>query len=258
MKNFFKKATLIFFLVLILILIYQFRDQIKNTAYFIFSPFQRFFLKINQNLSLFFETIFEIKKLKKENEELKKEIEKLIVEKENLKELERENQELRKALGMGLEKEFELKMVKFLGKDLSGDIFLIDKGEKDGLKEGEVVILPEKILIGKIIKVYQNFSKVKVFTFKDFSFDVKIGEITALAKGEGNFKAKIEFIPKEKEIFVGDKVFTSALGRNFPEGILVGEIKDIKDSDISGYKEAKLKPYFEFKNLDYFFVILNF
>jgi rod shape-determining protein MreC len=123
-----------------------------------------------------------------------------------------------------------------------------------------VVILPEKILVGKIIKVYQNFSKVKAFTFKDFSFDVKIPEreIVALLKGQGDFKAKIELIPKEKEISVGDKVFTCALGGNFPEGILIGEIEEIKNSDISGFKEAKLKPYFNVKNLDYLFVILNF
>ena len=151
-------------------------------------------------------------------------------------------------------------MARFLGKDVSGDIFLIDKGSEDGIEEGKVVILPEKVLIGKVMKVYPNFSKVKVFTFKDFSFDVEIGEekITALAKGQGNFKIKIELIPKEKEIFPGDKVFTSALGYNFPKGILVGEIEDIKDSDISGFKEASLKPYFELKNLDHLFVILNF
>jgi rod shape-determining protein MreC len=89
---------------------------------------------------------------------------------------------------------------------------------------------------------------------------VEIGEekITALARGQGNFKAKIELIPKEKEISPGDKVFTSALGHNFPKGILVGEIEEIKESDISGFKEANLKPYFEFKNLGYLFVILNF
>jgi rod shape-determining protein MreC len=260
-KNSLKRAILILFLlVLIGVLLYQLKNQFKNITYFIFSPFQKFLLKINKNFSLFFETISEIKNLKKENEELKKEIQKLVVERENLKELERENQTLREALGIGLEKEFELKMVKFVGKDVGEDVLLIDKGEKDGLKEGEVVILPEKILVGKIIRVYQNFSKVKAFTFKDFSFDVKIPEreITALSKGQGNFKAKVQLIPKEKEISVGDKVFTSALGRNFPEGILVGEIEEVKDSDISGFKEAKLRPYFELEKLDYLFVILNF
>jgi rod shape-determining protein MreC len=256
-----KRAILIsFFIIWLLILFYFLQVQLKNFAYFIFSPFQRAFLKIQKSVFSFFETISEIKNLKKENEVLKSEIKKLIVEKESLKKLEKENQALRKALSLGLEKDFKLEMARFLGKDVSGDIFLIDKGGEDGIEEGKVAILPEKVLVGKVMKVYPNFSKVKVFTFKDFSFDVEIGEkkITALAKGQGNFKAKIDFIPKEKEIFVGEKVFTSALGRNFPEGILVGEIEEIKDSDISGYKEAKLKPYFEFKNLDYFFVILNF
>jgi len=258
-ENLLKKLILICLLsILILIFFYLFRDQIKNFAYFIFSPVQRFFLKIQQNVLIFFEGISELKNLKKENETLKSEIKKLIVEKENLKELEKENQFLREALSLGVEKEFKLKIARFLGKDVSGDIFLIDKGSEDGIEEGKVVILPEKVLIGKVMKVYPNFSKVKVFTFKDFSFDVEIGEITALAKGQGNFKAKIELIPKGKEIAPGDKVFTSALGRNFPKGILVGEIEEIKDSDISGFKEAKLKPSFELKNLDYLFIILNF
>jgi len=249
-----------FILGLIFIISLEFKDRIKNSAYFLFSPLQKFFSKIYQKISFFVETIYEIKTLKRENEQLKKEVQKLIVEKENLKAIERENHALRKALEIGLDKEFKLKMTKFLGKDVSGDIFLIDKGKEDGLEEGQVVILPEKILVGKIEKVYQNFSKVKVFTFKNFSFDIKIPEreITALLKGEGNFGAKIEFIPKEKEISIGDKVFTSPLGRNFPEGILVGEIKEIKNSDIVGFKEARIKPYFELSKLDYFFVILNF
>ncbi len=261
-----KKETLrktilaVFFVILLSFLLYQLRDQIKNFSYFIFSPFQRFLLRTQQSILVFLDTIYEIKNLKKENESLKAEIKKLIVEKESLRELEKENQALRKALSLGLEKEFELKMVKFLGKDVSGDIFLINKGSKDGIEEGKVVILPEKVLVGKVMKVYSNFSKVKVFTFKNFSFDVEIGKekVEALAKGQGNFKAKIELIPKEKEIFPGDKVFTSVLGGNFPDGILVGEIDEIKESDISGFTQATLKPYFELKNLDYLFVILNF
>jgi rod shape-determining protein MreC len=256
-----KKITLtLFLLLLVLTLFYQLRDFLKNFAYFIFSPFQRFFLKLQKDIFLFFETVSEIKSLKKENENLKSEIKKLIVEKESLKELEKENRTLREALSLGLEKEFKLKMTRFLGKDAAQDVFLIDKGKEEGIEEGKVVILPEKVLVGKIMKVYPNFSKVKVFTFKDFSFDVEIGEekFVALAKGQGNFKAKIELIPKEKEIFPGQMVFTSALGGNFPKGILVGEIKEVKDSDIFGYQEAILEPAFQLKNLNYLFVILNF
>jgi rod shape-determining protein MreC len=256
-----KRAILISFIIILpSLLFYLLQDQLKNFAYFVFSPFQRVLLKTQRSILFFFETILEIKNLKKENEALKSEIKKLIVEKEDLKELEKQNQALREALSLGIEKDFKLKMVRFLGTDVSEDIFLIDKGSEDGIEEGKVVILPEKVLIGKVMKAYQNFSKVKVFTFKDFSFDVEIGEekITALAKGQGNFKAKIELIPKEKEISPGDKVFTSALGHNFPKGILVGEIEKVKDSDISGFRAASLKPCFELKNLDYLFVILNF
>ena len=255
-----KIAIVLFLLALAFAFLYQLKDFLKNISYFIFSPLQKIFLKVKKDILLFFETIVEIKNLKKENEALRSEIKKLIFEKENLKNLEKENQTLREALSLGLRKEFKLEMVRFLGKDVDEDVFLIDKGKEDGIEEGQVVILPQKILVGKVMKVYSHFSKIKVFTFKNFSFDVEIGEekVVGLAKGQGNFKVKIELIQKDKEVFPGQLVFTSGLGRNFPKGILVGEIKDVKDSDIFGFKEAILTPAFQLKDIDYFFVILDF
>jgi rod shape-determining protein MreC len=213
-----------------------------------------------KKFTIFFESIFENVELKKENEALNLEIKKLIAENEKLKELKKENETLREALGLGLEKEFEMKLVRFAGKDVSGDIFKIDKGSKEGIEEGMVVITPEKFLIGKIIKVYSNFSAVQVFTDKDFTFDVQISEkgIPGLLKGEGNFKAKIQLIPREKEVLIGDKVLTSTLGGKFPAGIFVGEIEKVEKSDITFYQEARLKPAFDPMKIDYFFVILNF
>jgi rod shape-determining protein MreC len=256
-----KKRILIFaILSLIISLFYFFQNGIKNFFYSIFSPLQRLFFEFSKRISIFFGSFTEKIELKKENERLVLEIKKLIAENESLKELKKENERLREALGIGLEKEFEMKLAKFSGKDFSGDIFKIDKGSRDGIEEGMVVITPEKFLIGKILKVYQNFSKVQVFTDKNFSFDAQISEkeISGLIKGEGNFKAKIQLVPKEKEILTGDKVLTSALGGKFPAGIFVGEIEKVEKSDIKFYQEAELKPAFDLEKIDYLFVILNF
>jgi rod shape-determining protein MreC len=255
-----KKILIYTILFLIIFLIYFFRDGIKNIFYLITSPFQHLTFELSKKFTIFFESIFENVELKKENEALNLEIKSLIAENEKLKELKKENEALREALKISLEKEFEMKLARFAGKDVSGDIFKIDKGLKDGIEEGMVVITPEKFLIGKIIKVYSNFSAVQVFTDKDFTFDAQISEkeISGLIKGEGNFKAKIQLIPREKEIQAGDKVLTSALGGKFPAGIFVGEIEKVEKSDIIFYQEAKIKPAFDLEKIDYLFVILNF
>jgi rod shape-determining protein MreC len=247
-------------LFLIFSFFYFFKDKTKNFFYLTISPLQSSVFEFSKKITIFFNSLVENFKLKEENEKLNLEIRKLIAENEKLKELERENEALREALKIGLEKEFEMKLARFTGKDISGDIFKINKGSKDGIEEGMVVITPEKLLVGKISKVYSNFSKVQVFTDKDFAFDVQISEkeITGLLKGEGNFKAKIQLIPREKEIQSGDKVLTSALGGKFPAGIFVGEIEKVEKSDISFYQEAEIKPAFDIEKIDYLFVILNF
>lgn len=255
-----EKIIIVIFVFILFFLIYTFLEQIKNFFYNLVLPFQKIFLNISQNINSFFSMILELKNLRVKIEILEKENEQLQAENEILKLLKKENEVLRKALNIGLEKEFKLETVNFIGKDISGDIFLIDKGENFGLKEGEVVITPEKFLIGKIITVYPNFSKVQVFTDKEFSFDVEISEkgINGLVKGQGKFQAKIDFLPKEAEISIGDKVLTSARGGRFPKGIFVGEIEKVEKSDSEFYQKAEIKPAFKIDKLELLFVILNF
>lgn len=254
------KILIIFIGILFIISLNFFQKEVKNFFYFISSPIQKWLWKAGKNISSFFETISEIKNLKKENEELKLEIERLIAENLTLKELKKENEILREALNLELKKEFELKFAQVIGKDISQDFISIDKGFVDGLSEGFSVITQQKSLVGKIVKVYKNFSKVQLLTTKDFSFDVKIAEkdIYGIAKGKGSFKLSLEFIPKEKEISIGDKVLTSALGGKFPAGILVGEVGKIKRLDISPFQEAEIQPAFGIQKLDFLFIILNF
>lgn len=255
-----EKILFSLFLFLTVFLIYHFKDKVKNTVYLIYSPFEASLFNFSKKIINFYGAMIENISLKKENERLKLEIKRLIAENEKLKELKIENEEMRKALRLELEKIFDFKMARFIGKDVSGDFLRVDKGSEDGIKEGMVVITPENCLVGRIFKVYSNFSAVQVFTDKDFSFDAKISEknISVLVKGQGNFKAEIEFVPKEENLTQGDKVLTSPLGGKFPAGILVGEIEEIEKSDITFYQEVRLKPAFEIRKLDYLLIILNF
>lgn len=255
---FFKPKILIFLTGILLIgLLFFFQNEVKNFFYFISSPIQKGFWEAGKGISIFFETISEIKKLKKENEKLELKINQLLAENERLKELKKENETLREALNLGLEEQFELKLVRVIGKDISQDFLLIDKGFKDGLVEGFPVITQQKSLVGKIVKTYKDFSKVQLLTAKNFSFDAKVSEkeISGLATGKGSFKIFLELVRKEKEIIIGDKVLTSALGGKFPAGILVGEIKKIKSSDVSPFQEAEIQPAFNIQKLDFLFVI---
>jgi rod shape-determining protein MreC len=251
-----KVLTFILFF-LIFFSIFYFQNQLKNSIYLVSSIFQENLWIFGKKTSDFFEGIIFSAKLKEENLKLKKENEKLILENLLLKNQAKENEILKKALDIGLEKDFDLEFSKIVGKDISQDTVLIDKGGKDGISENLPVISENKSILGKVIKVYKNFSKVQLISHPESIFDVKIQdkEILGKAKGRGNQKILIEYLPLKENIQPGELVITSGKSGIFPEGLLVGKIEKVKKSDLEGFKEAEVSPFLNITDLEYLFVI---
>ncbi len=248
--------------------------EVKNFFYLISSPIQKTLWGAGDRVSDFFETVSEIKNFKKEvdehsfidalrcawaNEELRLKIEGLISENAKLRELKKENETLRIALGIGLEKEFKLLLAEVIGKDISQDTILINRGLKDGISKSLSVINQQKVLVGKIGEVYSNYSKVILISNKESSFDAKISEsdVQGVVRGRENGKLFFDLVPKEKEIKEGDLVVTTALGGIFPSGLLVGEIGKVFRSDVEAFQQAEILPTFDIGELEILFVIVN-
>lgn len=237
-----------------------FQKEVKNLFYFISSPIQKALWQSGDRISDFFGAISEMENLKKENEELKLKNQELLNENVSLKELKKENEILREALEIGLEREFKLEMSQVVGKDIAQDSILINKGSENGISEGMPVITQQKVLVGKIGDVYKNFSNVLLISSPKSAFDVKIAEseIFGVIKGKGNLKIFLDLIPQDKEIKKGDLVITSALGGVFPEGISVGEIEEVKKSDVEIWQKAEVNPFFDIKEIENLFIITSF
>jgi len=237
-----------------------FSKEVKNFFYLISQPFQKTFWQAGDRVSDFFEMITEIKNLKKENEELLLKNQELLAKIALLEELKKENEILREALDIGLEKEFKLIFSQVIGKDIDQDSLLINKGSNNGISKDFSVITQQKVLVGKISAVYSNHSKVMLLTNKESSFSGKIQEkdIDGIVKGKGNLRLFLDLILSDVEIFPGDIVLTSALGGIFPRGLLVGEIKEVKKSDIEPFQQAEIKPAFDIKELKSLFIITNY
>ena len=262
MKIFSKKKVLTGILVLISVvcLLNLFSKEVRGFFYSISMPIQKIFWRAGERVLDFFEIFGRTKKLKKDVENLKFENQALLFQIAVLKELENENKILREALEIGLEKEFKLILVQIIGKDISQDFILIDKGEKDGILEGMPVITQQKVLFGRVSEVYENFSKVMLISSKKSSFDVKIldKDISGVIKGKGNFKIFLDLIPQDKEILNGDTVISSSMGGIFPSGLLVGRIKEIKKSDVEPFQKAEIELFFDISQTETLFVIQDF
>ncbi|MEK7071743.1 MAG: rod shape-determining protein MreC, partial [Patescibacteria group bacterium] len=153
----------------------------------------------------------------------------------------------------------QLKMADIIAKDISEYSLMIIRGKKDGIIEGSPAITSQKVLVGRIGEVFDNFSKIILISNENSSFDAKIGgnDVYGIVKGKGHSEAWIELILKEKEVKIGDAVLTSALGGIFPKNLLVGEISEVQKSDVDLYQKAKINIGADIKELKTVFVIKN-
>jgi len=256
--------------ILIVFLLNVLQKEVRSFFYSFSAPIQKVLWKAGKSTSDFFQGIVRVKILKQELDELKLQNQELLSQIIVLKSFEKENKTLRQALRIELQKDFKLALSQIISKDISQDFILIDKGAKDDIVEGMSVITEQRVLIGRISEVYEDFSKVMLIFHKESSFDVKISayggpvedgqekDISGVVKGQGSSKVLLDFVPREENLSQGDIVVTSALGGIFPKGLLVGRIKEIKKNDVDPFQQAEIELFFDISQSEILFIILDF
>ncbi|MEG1141019.1 MAG: rod shape-determining protein MreC [Clostridia bacterium] len=131
--------------------------------------------------------------------------------------------------------------------DNFNETFVIDIGYKDGVKVNDTVI-HEAGLVGYLSKVDDNTSVVTTLLDPKTSVSVNISTINepAIVKGDLELKSKnnlkLEYIPIDTEISIGDKLYTSGLGSMYKESILLGSIISIINKKNDSDRYAIVEP----------------
>ncbi len=258
-KAYIKWGVGIIFLVLILLFVNIQNSQVKNFFYKISDNTQNFFWRMGGNISGTFEGFFNVKNIKDQNDKLVLENRDFLIKVSSLEDLQKENETLRQALNLGLEKEFNLILVRAIGRDINGDFIFINKGFEDGISAGLSIIDEQKVLFGRVFEVFRNFSKVSLITEKDFAIDIRVQgkKIIGLVKGKGNISAYLDLIPKDSNLQRGDILVSSDMEGKFPKNLLVGIVKNVIKEDTKPFLSADIKPFFELNRSDILFVVLN-
>lgn len=197
--------------------------------------------------------------LKQENEKLKASIDKLEQDNRDLDSYRRENVELRQALNI---KDQFAEYNDILGANIIAkepgnwfQVFTIDRGTKDGLKNGYAVVTSGG-LVGSVVNPGLVSSKVVSIIDIDSFVSVRINKTMELAVVKGDLSLKnqglcrMEYISTDANIGVGDSVETSGQGGIYPKGILVGKVKEIRQTSSEMNRYAIIEPAVDFKRLD--------
>jgi rod shape-determining protein MreC len=258
-----KKFRFIFYIAIIAVVVFglnHFQNSIKSFFYNTSGFSQRILWNAGKNTSDFFASIFSAGNLMKEKEKLSCNNQELLAKISSLEQLKSENDELRNALGVGLEKDFNLLLAEITGKDISQDFITVNKGSIDGVSKNMPVVTGHKVLVGKICGVFKNYSKVMLLSSKKSSLDASIKEkdISGVIKGQGGFKLLFDLLSQDKEILKDDTVISSSYGGIFPAGFLVGKVVSVRKNDVESFQQAEISPSFDINMVSDIFIIINY
>jgi len=199
----------------------------------------------------------ETKDLYKKYTKLKEKVEKTDLYYSQIQELQKEVTELKSTLDLNATlSEYSYVNATVVNRNIGYwyNSLVIDKGSKNGIKEGDAVITNEG-LIGKIINVSNFSSTVKLLTSDDVSNKISIKITSDDGKHYGLLVGydlkeniyKIEGITDSDKIEEGDIVSTTGLTDYFPSGILIGTVsKVVKDEyDLNSIIEVEPSVSFE-------------
>ena len=251
-------------LVILLLLLNIFQNQVRNSFYTIYESSSKILLTAGQNTSQAF-SFLNYKSVQHQNDALRQENQKLLVEVSSLKDSLKQFQDAQQFTQGTQEHHFATLISKVIAADLANDVVLIDKGSLDGIAENMPVISSENILYGRVVKVYKNFSQVMIISNKNSVVDVKIQQSTegqtpvlGAVKGQGGGLVSLDLVESEATLNINDVLISSGLEGLFPGNMLVGKITSVNKNNLKPFQSAKVQPFFSVKDIDNLFVITDF
>lgn len=210
-----------------------FEKTIKDSVTFVEKIFYAPIGFVKEKIEMFTET----KDLYKKYTKLKEKVEKTDLYYAQIEELQKEVTELKSILELNSTlSEYSYVNATVVNRNVGYwyNTFTIDKGSKNGVNEGDAVIISGG-LIGKIIKVSNFSSTVKLLTSDEINNKISIkiksdnGKYYGLLIGYDAFNNvyKIEGITDSNKIKEGDMVTTTGLTDYFPSGILIGYVSRV-------------------------------
>ena len=266
-QNVLSVVAFVFVVLCILLLPSGNRERVQNGFLSLISPFLKKGSEWDNSVAKIRHQLKSLRELESDNDKLKVENDKLKALNQALQGVEAENLRLKAAFGYKDESPFSLVPARIIGRSESNwwGTVKIDRGTADGVTKDMSAITPDG-LVGKVIAATDHAATVLLIT------DETCGVSATLSTPEGQThpgiirvvrgdrlanmnqpRMTMSFLPKRLAVKPGWKVFTSGLGRVFPENIIVGHVLEIKDRELE--KEATIQPAVNIAALSDVFIV---
>lgn len=143
--------------------------------------------------------------------------------------------------------------------------FTINKGKKDGIKNGDILVGASEIqnnvyiegLLGKVTDASNDSSRV--ISLNDEKFKVSFNVLRNNESGVmgGSYDGELEgyMFDNNADVLLGDKLITSSSSDEYPANIYLGEVSEVINDESNLKKIIKIKPAVDIKDLSNVFII---
>ncbi len=225
----------------------------------IVAPFQKAVTQSIRFVEKIWQHYFYLVSAARENEKLKKALDRAIENNNDCKEMELSNLRLRAFLNFQNTVNAIVLAAEVIGKDPSPlfKTIIIDKGLSDGVKKGQPVVVPEGI-VGQVIEVAKYFSKVNLIIDRNSAVDALVQRTRArgIIKGANAGQCFFHYVLRKHKIFIGDVVISSGLDGVFPKGLRLGKVLETQKQNRGIFQEIVVHPFVDFEKLEEVMVVV--
>ena len=230
------------------------------------APLQEGVSGISTQFGQLAQTVRDLRTLRQRNEELEAENARLLLDNVRLREIAVEAALLRDLLNVPQDSpSFEVQgarvAARIIGQDPSNlqRYVILDVGQEAGIAHNMPVVT-YRGLVGRISEAGIGWSRVLLITDMSSSVNALTQSTRAsgLVQGQPDGSLVMTSIPQGDTVSVGDTVFTSGLGGNFPQQILIGQVIEVQRKDYELYQTAAIQPTVDFDHLEVVLVVTDF
>jgi rod shape-determining protein MreC len=180
-----------------------------------------------------------------ENRSLLEKIHKLEQENNDLVEVQLENKRLKKILQLKTEKRNYVTTASVFARDPTNwfQTIWINKGLKAGIAKNMVAVTPLGP-VGKVSRLLQNSANITLITDVNSSVSVRLhpSRIEGMLQGSGEDTCSLQYISKEIDVKIGEKVITSGLDGIYPRGLMIGHVTSVRKEDEEIFQIVEVEP----------------
>jgi rod shape-determining protein MreC len=137
---------------------------------------------------------------------------------------------------------------------------ILNAGSQAGVKVGLPVISDDGFFVGKIWQVKNNSSIVLLINDPQSQVAAMVqnqDNTFGVVIGEHGLSLKMELIPKNEPVKIGDLVVTSGFESNIIRGLVIGRVSRLVNEPTSFFQTVQVQPLVKLDNLTVFSILIN-